>query len=106
MLDEAVSALDVSVQAQVLDLLAEIQRDSGVSYLFASHDLAVIQELCHRSLVLYRGAVVELGQTSQVLSEPKHPYTELLVASTPGPGWDPKRVVAARLDFSERMMAG
>ena len=103
-LDEAVSALDVSVQAQVLDLLAEIQRDSGVSYLFVSHDLAVIQELCQRSLVLFRGAIVEQGQTSQVLSEPKHPYTELLVASTPGPEWDPKRVVQARLDFTQQMM--
>ncbi|MGL3807607.1 ABC transporter ATP-binding protein [Paeniglutamicibacter sp. R2-26] len=102
-LDEAVSALDVSVQAQVLELLGEIQRDSGVSYLFVSHDLAVIQELCQRSLVLFRGAIVEQGPTSQVLSTPQHPYTELLVASTPGPGWDPRRVVRARQGFMQGM---
>ena len=102
-LDEAVSALDVSVQAQVLDLLTEIQRESGVGYLFVSHDLAVIQELCRRTLVLFRGAVVEQGETSQVLEAPAHPYTRLLVASTPGPGWDPERVVQARLSFTQRM---
>ena len=100
-LDEAVSALDVSVQSQVLELLGDIQRDSGVSYLFVSHDLAVIQELCQRSLVLFRGAIVEQGKTSQVLSAPQHPYTELLVASTPGPGWDPRRVVRARQGFMQ-----
>ena len=102
-LDEAVSALDVSVQAQVLDLLAEIQRDSGVSYLFVSHDLAVIRELCSRVLVLFRGAVVESGETSRVLSAPEHAYSQLLIASTPGPGWDPERVVQARMTFTQRM---
>ncbi len=102
-LDEAVSALDVSVQAQVLDLLAEIQRESGVGYLFVSHDLAVIQQLCQRSLVLFRGRVVEQGETDRVLATPEHPYTRLLVASTPGPGWDPERVVEARLSFTQRM---
>ncbi|MFD5226712.1 ABC transporter ATP-binding protein [Microbacterium sp. NPDC058342] len=104
-LDEAVSALDVSVQAQVLDLLAEIQRDSGVSYLFVSHDLAVIRELCSRVLVLFRGAVVESGETSQVLTAPEHAYSQLLIASTPGPGWDPERVVQARMSFTQRMAA-
>jgi len=102
-LDEAVSALDVSVQAQVLELLAEIQRESGVSFLFVSHDLAVIQELCQRTLVLFRGTVVEQGDTDEVLTNPQHPYTKLLVASTPGPGWDPERVVAERLSFTQRM---
>ena len=102
-LDESVSVLYVSVQAQGLELLVEIQRDSGVGYLFVSHDLAVIQELCQRSLVLFRGSLVEQGLTSQVLSAPKYPYTELLVASTPGPGWGPERVVAARMRFTQRM---
>jgi len=102
-LDEAVSALDVSVQAQVLELLAEIQRDSGVSYLFVSHDLAVIQELCTRVLVLFRGAIVEQGETLQVLQAPQHPYSQLLIASTPGEGWDPERVVRDRMTFTQRM---
>ncbi|MFJ3473885.1 ABC transporter ATP-binding protein [Microbacterium maritypicum] len=102
-LDEAVSALDVSVQAQVLELLAEIQRESGVSYLFVSHDLAVIRELCSRVLVLFRGTVVEQGETGQVLRSPQHPYSQLLIASTPGPGWDPERVVQDRMTFTQRM---
>ncbi|AZS38873.1 MULTISPECIES: ABC transporter ATP-binding protein [Microbacterium] len=102
-LDEAVSALDVSVQAQVLELLAEIQRESGVSYLFVSHDLAVIGELCSRVLVLFRGTVVEHGETGQVLRSPQHPYSQLLIASTPGPGWDPERVVQDRMTFTQRM---
>ncbi len=102
-LDEAVSALDVSVQAQVLELLAEIQRESGVSYLFVSHDLAVISELCTRVLVLFRGAVVESGETKRVLTEPRHAYSQLLIASAPGPGWDPESVVQARLTFTQQM---
>lgn len=102
-LDEPVSALDVSVQAQVLELLAEIQRESGVSYLFVSHDLAVIRELCSRVLVLFRGAVVEQGKTGQVLTSPEHSYSKLLIASTPGPGWDPEQVVRDRMTFTQRM---
>ncbi|MGW9022263.1 ABC transporter ATP-binding protein [Leucobacter chromiiresistens] len=102
-LDEAVSALDVSVQAQVLDLLVEIQRDSGVGYLFVSHDLAVVQQLCQRTLVLFRGAIVEAGATQRILANPQHPYTQLLIASTPGADWDPERVVRDRMTFTQRM---
>lgn len=104
-LDEAVSALDVSVQEQVLELLADIQCDSGISYLFVSHDLAVIRELCQRVLVLFRGAVVEQGDTATVLEAPSHPYSELLISSTPGPDWDPERVARERLNFTRRMSA-
>ncbi|MBL3700054.1 ABC transporter ATP-binding protein [Leucobacter luti] len=100
-LDEAVSALDVSVQAQVLDLLSEIRRDTGVGYLFVSHDLAVVEEVCERVLVLYRGTVVEEGPTAQVLGQPQHAYTQLLISSTPGPGWDPERVVRDRITFTQ-----
>lgn len=99
-LDEAVSALDVSVQAQVLDLLAEIRRDTGVAYLFVSHDLAVVEEVCERVIVLFHGAIVEQGDTATVLGAPQHPYTRLLISSTPGEGWDPERVVRNRELFT------
>jgi peptide/nickel transport system ATP-binding protein len=87
-LDEAVSALDVSIQAQILALLAEIRRDQGIAYLFVSHDLAVVRSVTERVIVLRRGKVVEEGPTEQVLSDPTHPYTRLLLASVPRRGWD------------------
>jgi ABC-type glutathione transport system ATPase component len=90
-LDESVSALDVSIQAQVLNLLVDIRDQTGVSYILISHDLAVVRQLTDETLVLHRGTVVERGATSQVLDNPQHPWTQRLRASVPRPGWKPER---------------
>lgn len=100
-LDEAVSALDVSVQAQILALLNRIRSESGISLLFVSHDLAVVSEVTDDVLVMYRGSVLEQGETRKVLNDPQSPYTELLLSSVPGPGWDPHKVIQRRLAFEE-----
>jgi oligopeptide/dipeptide ABC transporter ATP-binding protein len=81
--DEPISSLDVSVGAQILDLLGELQRDTGVSFLFISHDLTVVHAIAHRVAVMYRGQIVEEGRADKVLRHPAHPYTQLLLASTP-----------------------
>jgi oligopeptide/dipeptide ABC transporter ATP-binding protein len=83
-LDEPVSSLDVSVQASILNLLAGLNRDEKLSYLFISHDLQVLGYLSHRVLVMYLGRVVEEGETKQVLSNPRHPYTQILLAASQG----------------------
>jgi peptide/nickel transport system ATP-binding protein len=83
--DEAVSALDVSVQAQVLNLLEEIQRDAGTSYVFISHNMAVVRHVSDRVVVLYRGRVMEQGLAADVCERPAHPYTRALLASVPVP---------------------
>ncbi|MGH9245334.1 MAG: ABC transporter ATP-binding protein [Acidimicrobiales bacterium] len=86
--DEIVSALDVSVQASILDLLREVQAKRDVAYLFIAHDLAVVRWLAHRVLVLYRGHVMEAGTAEEVFSPPFDPYTETLLRSVPEPGAD------------------
>ncbi len=90
-LDEAVSALDVSIQAQVLNLLSEIRERTHMAFVFISHNLAVVRQLTEEVLVLRRGVVVEHGPTDRILGSPQADYTQLLLASVPGPGWQPKR---------------
>jgi oligopeptide/dipeptide ABC transporter ATP-binding protein len=84
-LDEPVSALDVSTQSQVINLLEELQRQTGAAYLFIAHDLAVVRHICRRIAVMYHSRIVETGSSDAVCEEPTHPYTELLLASIPDP---------------------
>lgn len=91
-LDEAVAALDVSVQAQVLNTLTGIRAARGLAYVFISHDLNVVRQVADDVLVMHRGRVVERGTASTVLAAPQHPYTQRLLDAVPRPGWNPRRL--------------
>ncbi|MFE7709221.1 ABC transporter ATP-binding protein [Streptomyces sp. NPDC057486] len=95
-LDEAVAALDVSVQAQILNLLTDIREQTGIGYLFITHDLGVVRCVTDDVIVMRHGRVIETGATADVLAAPRHPYTRLLLDSVPHPGWDPEQIAAAR----------
>ena len=98
--DEAVAALDVSIRAQVVNLLMDLQRRLGVAYLFISHDMAVVERVSHRVAVMYLGQIVEIGPRQAVFGDPQHAYTRRLLAAVPIP--DPRRRNHARdLDDSE-----
>ena len=100
-LDEAVSALDVSVQAQVLNLLASIRAERDLAVLFISHDLSVIQQVCDFVYVLRHGRMVEKGGVDEVLDHPSHPYTQMLRAAVPTEGWRPEEVAMEMADGTQ-----
>jgi len=98
--DEPVSMLDVSIRAEILEVMIELKKKLGISYIFITHDLAIARYICDRIAVMYLGKIVELGDAREVIAEPLHPYTKALIAAIPEP--DPKN----RLKFRELMIKG
>ena len=97
--DEAVSALDVSIQAQIIDLLMELQARRRLSYLFITHDMAVVERISHRVAVLYMGQIVEIGTRAQIFEDPRHSYTRKLLSAVPVA--DPDRPIQRVLTVGE-----
>ncbi len=89
--DEPISALDVSIRAQVLNLLAELQKKRGLTYLFISHDLSVMRFICDRIAVIYKGELMELAETEKLFQHPLHPYTQALLSAVPSPSPDARQ---------------
>ncbi|MEY3777848.1 MAG: Oligopeptide transport ATP-binding protein OppF [Pseudomonadota bacterium] len=104
--DEPVSALDLSVQAQVLNLLKSLQQSMGLAMLFISHDLTVVRHVSHRTVVLYRGDIVEQGDAGQVHERPEHPYTRALLAAAPVPDPLIQRERRAQFDLARQALSG
>ena len=102
--DEAVSALDVSIQAQVIALLAQLRDDMGLAYIFIAHDLHVVEHFADRVLVMQAGRIVEQGSSEQIFAAPEHPYTRALLAASPVP--DPEVQAARRRQEQPRQVAG
>ncbi len=97
--DEPITALDVSIQAQIVNLFMDLQEEMGVAYLFIAHDLAMVRHLCHRVAVMLRGRIVEMATTAQLFDNPRHPYTQALISAMPIP--DPDREQARQRIFYE-----